>query len=251
MIGFRGYITEMNAADKYERDVAEYIQELGIDASRPSVSSKYSDVLINHKGKKVWLEVKMNHTDNLGNTRVSYDGSKWVASPDKGGGLSPLKQFCVDTLNNSREAKKFVEDLSKFANMKEIKIPTTLGGLKDPKAVPLDVMKEFFKTRNRYILKEPNVDMGKLVTAHYLEGKAEPAYYMQAADDFYMIGRKNPLGVPSNVPLIKGTGEFKMRVSTRSRFYEVQPEVKILKMPTSSYSLKPGTRKKNPFEKIL
>ncbi len=35
---------------------------------------------------------------------------------------------------------------------------------KDPKAVPLDKMKDFFATRNRYILKLPNVDMGKLVT---------------------------------------------------------------------------------------
>lgn len=250
MKSFKGYITEMSAADKYELDVAEYIKNLGIDAERPKVSSKYSDVLINHKGKKVWLEVKMNHTDNLGNTRVFFDGKKWVASPEKTGGLSPLKQFCVDTLNNSREAEKFIQDLADFANMKDIKIPTTLGGLKDPKAVPLDVMKKFFQSRNRYILKTASMDMGKLVAAHYLEGKAEPAYYMQAGDDFYMIGRKNPLGVPSNVPLIKGTGEFKMRVSTRSRFYEVQPEVKILKMPNSSYSLKPGTRKKNPFERI-
>jgi hypothetical protein len=251
MISFKGYITEMNAADKYELDVAEYITGFGIDAARPKVSSKYSDVLITHNGKKVWLEVKMNHTDNLGNTRVFFDGKKWDASPEKSGGLSPLKQFCVDTLNGSSDAKKFIQDLAEFANMRDIKIPTTLGGLKDSKAVPLDVMKKFFQSRNRYILKTASMDMGKLVTAHYLEGKAEPAYYMQAGDDFYMIGKKNPLGVPNDVPVLSGTGEFKMRVSTRSRFYEVQPEVKILKMPNSKYSLKPGTKKKNPFERIL
>tara|TARA_B110000211_G_scaffold107925_1_gene125178 strand:- start:4271 stop:4996 length:726 start_codon:yes stop_codon:yes gene_type:complete len=237
-----------NVSDKYEIDVAKYIQSLAIDATRPKVSSKYSDILIKHKGQKVWLEVKMNHTDNLGNTRVFFDGKKWDASHEKTGALSPLKQFCVDTLNKSREAKKFLEDLEKFAKMEDIKIPTTLGGLKDPKAVPLDVMKNFFNTRNRYILKTARMDMGKLVTAHYIKGKAEPVYYMQAADDFYMISKKNPLGVPRDVPLLSGVGEFKMRVSTRSRFYEVQPEVKIMKMPSSKYSLKPGTRKKNPFE---
>ena len=241
----------MTAADKYELDVAEYIQSLAVNATRPKVGSKYSDVLIDHRGKKVWLEVKMNHTDNLGNTRVFWDGKKWDASKEESGGLSPFKQFCVDTLNKSTVAQKFLKDLEDFANIQGIKVPTTLGGLKDPKAVPLDVMKEFFKTRTRYILKTPSMDMGKLVTAHYLEGKAEPAYYMQAADDFYMIGRKNPLCVPSDVPLLSGTGEFKMRVSTRSRFYEVQPEAKIMKMPASKYSLKPGTKKKNPFERIL
>ena len=241
----------MSAADQYEIDVAEYIQSLAIDAKRPKVSSKYSDVLIHHKGKEVWLEVKMNHTDNLGNTRVFFDGKKWDASPDADGKLSPLKQFCVDTLNNSKDAKRFIADLEKFTGMKDIKIPTTLGGLKDPKAVPLDKMKDFFNTRNRYILKLPGVDMGELVTNHYLKGKAEPAYYMQAGDDFYMIGNKNPLKVPSDVPQVSGSGEFKMRISTRSRFYEVQPEVKIEKMEKSPYSLKPGTTKKNPFERIL
>jgi hypothetical protein len=248
---FKGYLVEMSAADQYEIDVAEYIQSLAIDAKRPKVSSKYSDVLIHHKGKEVWLEVKMNHTDNLGNTRVFFDGKKWDASPDADGKLSPLKQFCVDTLNNSKDAKRFIADLEKFTGMKDIKIPTTLGGLKDPKAVPLDKMKDFFNTRNRYILKLPGVDMGELVTNHYLKGKAEPAYYMQAGDDFYMIGNKNPLKVPSDVPQVSGSGEFKMRISTRSRFYEVQPEVKIEKMEKSPYSLKPGTTKKNPFERIL
>jgi hypothetical protein len=236
------------AADKYEKDVADYLAQLGVPASRPPVSSKYSDILIKRGSQRVWLEVKMNHTDNLGNTRVSFDGKQWTAAPDKGSNkLSPLKQFCVDTLNGSRDAKKFLDDLAKFANMREIQVPTTLGGLKDPKAVPLDVMKDFFKSRNRYILKIPNVDLGKLVTDHYLEGKAEPAYYMQAGDDFYLIGRDNPLGLPRDIPLVKGKGEFKMRVSTRSRFYEVQPEVKITDMPNSPYSVMPGTRKKNPF----
>jgi hypothetical protein len=253
---FKSYLVEMSAADKYEIDVANYIKSLGIDAERPQVSSKYSDVAIYPRGvrvpfsKAIWLEVKMNHTDNLGNTRVFFDGKKWDASSDEGGKLSPLKQFCVDTLNNSADAKKFIKDLEEFSGMSGIKIPTTLGGLKDPKAVPLDKMKAFFNNRNRYILKLPNQNLGKLVTDHYLEGKAVPAYYMQAGDDFYMIGNKNPLRVPSDVPEISGTGEFKMRISTRSKFYEVQPEVKIEKMPDSKYSLKPGTKKMNPFKGI-
>jgi len=38
-----------------------------------------------------------------------------------------------------------------------------------------------------------------------------------------------------------------MRVSVRSKQYEIQPELKVKSMPNSPYSLKPGTTKKNPF----
>jgi hypothetical protein len=71
---------------------------------------------------------------------------------------------------------------------------------------------------------------------------------MQAGDDFYMISKKDPLGIGSHrLPVLSGFGDFKVRVATRSDFYEVQAEIKITKMPNSDYSLKPGTRKKNPF----
>ena len=71
---------------------------------------------------------------------------------------------------------------------------------------------------------------------------------MQAGDDFYMVGNTNPLKLPNDIPKLSGTGPFKVRVATRSAFYEIQAEVKIAKMPDSKYSLKPGTRKKNPFK---
>jgi len=58
------------------------------------------------------------------------------------------------------------------------------------------------------------------------------------------------MGVPNSVPLLSGTGPFKMRIGMRSKYYEVQPEVKITKMPSSKYSLMPGTSKLNPFENI-
>ena len=135
-----------------------------------------------------------------------------------------------------------------MADIENPKIPTTKGGLKDPDAIPLEVMRAYFAQRsNQYILNKSNVNLGELVTRHYLEAKTEPAYYIQAADDFYMIGRDNPLRLPSAIPQLKGTGDFKMRVSLRSGFYEIQPEIKITNMGTSSYSCKFGTGKKNPF----
>ena len=245
MKSFKTYITESAKSDKYEVEVAAYMTKLGVNTSRPKVSSDYADLLIKHKGEEVWMEVKMNHTDNLGNTRVFFDGKGWDAPKKES---SPLKKYIIKTLDKSKDAKKFVQDLEDFSGIKGAKIPTTKGGLKDPKAIPHNVMKDFFKKRNQYIMALPNQNLGEIVTAHYIEGKAEPTYYMQAGDDFYMIGKKNPLGLPSDIPLLSGTGDFRMRVGVRTSYYEVQPEVKIKKMPDSKYSVKPGTKKLNPFK---
>lgn len=239
-------------SDKYEKDVADYIKSLGINASRPSVSVKFPDIKILHNGKEVWVEVKMNHTDNLGNTRVSYNSGKWTAAMP----LDPVKEFAIEYLTKNEKTKAFLKDIAKYAakDWKQMILPSTKGPLSDPKAVSYQVVKEYFKTRGQYILDVPNVDLGKLVTDHYLQAKAKPAHYMQAGDDFYMIGTANPLKLPSDVPVLgaggKCKGNFKMRIGVRSdnsAFYEIQPEIKITNMPESPYSLKPGTKKKNPF----
>jgi len=188
----------------------------------------------------------MNHTDNLGNTRVSYNGEEWVSNK-KDGEIAPLKDFCVEALNNCPQAAYFIEDLKEFTGRDYLRVPTTRGGLKDEYAVPLTEMKAFFEDRNRYIIQVEDQDLGELVTQHYTLGKAEPAHYMAAGDDLYRIGEENPLGVTDEVPVLVGYGTFKVRVSTRSKFYEVQPEVKIMSMESSPFSVKPGSLKPHPF----
>jgi hypothetical protein len=44
-------------------------------------------------------------------------------------------------------------------------------------------------------------------------------------------------------------GDFKIRIATRSEFYEIQAEVKIKRMDphVSPFSVLAGTRKMNPF----
>lgn len=243
-------------SDQYEIDIAESINNSPkAEAERPKVDVTYADVkILSWKGKTltankpVWVEVKMNHTDNLGNTRVSWDGSKWTASFKNPGKREPIKEFAIKYLTESREAKKFLKEIAEFSGIKNPKLPTTLGGLRDPDAVPLDVMRAYFRNKpNQYILSLKNQDLGELVTNHYLFGKAEPAYYLQAADDFYMIGRDNPLRLSASIPLLKGTGDFRMRIGLRSQYYEIQPEIKITNMGTSTFSVKPGSSKKNPF----
>lgn len=246
-MSFKNYmLAESAKSDAHEKDVADYIDSLeGISASRPKVSTKYADVKLEKDGNTTWLEVKMNHTDNLTNPRVFFDGKKWDTTYS-----THAAKVAVNLLNKSKEAKDFVESLKKFVGRDDIIIPTNKGGLKDPRAVPLATMKDYFSQPgiNRYVMTEEDVNLGDVVTNHYVKGKAEPAYYMQAADDFYLISKKNPFKVPNSVPVLTGTGPFKVRVSTRSQFYEVQAEVKITHMPSSKYSLMPGTKKLNPFK---
>ena len=242
------------ASDKYEHDIAKYISSLpGVKAERPPVSVKFPDVEITYKGKTFWMEVKMNHTDNLGNPRVSYTNGKWDAAKP----LDPVKEFAIEYLSKSKETQAFLKDIAKFAGLdyKKMVLPSTKGPLTLANAVPYKTVVQYFKTRQQYILDIPNVDLGKLVAGHYLKAKAEPAYYLQAGDDFYIIGTQNPFGLPKDIPNIgqprKSIGNFKMRIGVRSSasgFYEIQPEIKITDMPASPYSLKPGTRKKNPFK---
>ena len=235
------------ASDKFEKDVAKNIDKIpGLKAERPTVGTQYSDVRLKLGTKTTWLEVKMNHTDNLSNPRVFYKDKKWQTTY-----TTPAAKTAVDLLNKSTQTKAFIKDLAKFARIPEakIEIPTTKGGLQSQYAVPLDVMKEYFSKPgvNRYIASAQNFDMGKLVTEHYTIGKAEPAYYMQASDDFYRISNKDPFNVGGKIPLLKGRGDFKVRVATRSQYYEVQAEIKIISMPNSNFSLAPGTKKNNPF----
>lgn len=249
MKSFKHYLAESKAADQFELDVALNVNSFeGVNAERPKVSTKYSDVKVTLDGGETsWLEVKMNHTDNLTNPRIFYDGTKWDTTYN----TTAAKQ-AVEIMNKSREAKEFIQAIAKFSGITKPKIATNKTQLKDKDAIPLAVMKEYFSQPgiNRYICTEPNVNLGKTVTDHYLKGKAEPAHYMQAGDDFYLIGTANPLRLPNDIPQLTGKGPFKVRISTRSKFYEVQAEVKIASMPDSKYSVKPNTSKKNPFSKV-
>lgn len=236
-------------SDKYEHDVAKNIDKIpGVKAVRPQVDTSYADVKVTYKSITTWFEVKMNHTDNLSNPRVFFNNGRWQTTYK-----TPVAKTAVEILNNSPFTKEWLSKIAKFSGIpvNKIKIPTTKSGLKESGAVPLDVMKKYFDqpSVNRYIANKENYNLGQVVTEHYTLGKKEPAYYMQAGDDFYKISSKDPLKLGGTIPLLSGVGDFKVRVATRSDFYEVQAEIKITKMPNSSYSLKPGTNKKNPFLK--
>ncbi len=250
MLKFNQYIAESAASDRFEKEVADSINKMGTEftAERPKVSTKYSDVLLSSEGgEQSWMEVKMNHTDNLANPRIYFDGRKWATTYSM-----KSAHRAVELMNQSDSAKQFMKNIAEFSGIKNPMIPTTKRGLKDKNAVPLSVMKEFFAQPgiNRYLHSEADVDLGEVITDHYLNNKAEPAYYMQAGDDFYLVGKTNPLKLKAagSIPMLSGRGPFRVRISTRSAYYEVQAELKIAKMPDSKYSLMPGSTKKNPLK---
>ena len=231
----------------YEQEVASYINSLpNVSAERPSTGTSFSDVVITYKDSRVWLEVKMNHEDNLSNPRVFYNEQQWKTTYKTVAATEGVK-----LLNLSEDASKFVDLISDFSKISKDKlfIPTTRGTVNAENAVNLKMMKDFIQHYEieQYILKQDHVDLGEIVTKHYTEGKLEPVYYMQAGDDFYRISDKDPLGFGDQIPLIEGVGTFKVRIGIRSRFYENQVEIKIKCLKNSKFSLKPGTLKDNPF----
>lgn len=267
----RHLLTESVASDQYERQVANYINQLNpqiCQAERPKVSTAYSDVLVTYRNKSAWLEVKMNHTDNIGNPRVYYsdDEGGWNTTYD-----TPAARFCVDLLNESEEAAEWIMNFKKWLCLKakesddekllaitrngkarpnniKIVLPTTLSGLRLPNAVPLEIIREYVEEiGSRYVMRY-NGDITDLVTEHYVNGKEEPAYYMQAGDDLYKISDVNPFHW--NVPLFEvPEGTCHIRIATRSSFCEIQSEIKIKRMEPSPYSLCPWSKKKLPFKK--
>jgi len=99
-------------SDLYELQVANQLNDIaGVSATRPKVSSKYSDVLVTYREKTAWFEVKMNHTDNLGNPRVSFDGERWTAAVE-----SPITEYATARLNGSWVAHTFLDELRNHAD---------------------------------------------------------------------------------------------------------------------------------------
>jgi hypothetical protein len=233
--------------DQLERSVASYINSIkGITASRPNVSTKYADVKVTKNGITTWIEVKENHSAQLGTPRFYYENEKWKSTQ---AGVSLI----VNELNKQNSVKEFVEGISSFSGISKdkLKMFSTKGGVNQLNAVPFDIFIKYLETlQNQYIMRVPNFDLGKVIVDLY-HNKKEPAYYMQSGDDFYMIGKNNPFKFSNDVPLIQGRGELIVRFSPRrsGKYYEFLTELKLPKTewPSSDYSFLPGTKKTNPF----
>lgn len=259
-------------SNKYEVDIAKYIDKSlpGLSAERPKRPVAFPDVRVEYKQfsgtddkKVIWVEVKMNHTDNLMNSRFQYITNTrthkgvWSCTPAY---VSEASDILVNLLNNDKQTKKWIKDLKVFlskqrtfkGSWEDISIYSTPGVRStDKNSVSLDLMKKFLQTQpTKNFSKLTDQDIGNLVTLHYTKGKAVATYYVSAGDDFYQFGNKNPLKIPG-IPVFKGKGNIVFRIGDRSGNFEVMGEIKMKsKMANSPYSVYPKTNKKNPFQYI-
>ena len=266
-------------ASQYERDVADYITVMSktcnqnLTAVRPIADVKHSDVLLTdtlNTDVNVWLEVKMNETDNLSNPRLSYANGKWHSSTEvqfdsegelvsyekvKKTNLMPTALACLKLLNENEDAKIFVNELAEFCNIdvNKIIIPSTKSVVVkncNPNIPSYAQMKEFVDNiwkMKHYICKSEYENLGKLVRENYLTTKN--VHYMSSGDNLYLMSDENPLNF-KDIPLYSGDGTMHVRVSLRKTYgwYEIQPELKIKPdtLPKSEYSVKPGSKKLFP-----
>ncbi len=242
-------------SDKFEEEIAFSINLVeGIKASRPKVSTKYADVKVEYGNVTTWIEVKENHSAQLGTPRFYYESQKSALNMLKGWKSTSVGvELIVNELNKQKTVADFVKGIASSSGipLKDLKMYSTKGGVKKFGSVPYNKFIKYAKTlKDQYIMRVPNFNIGKVVDNLY-HNKQEPAYYMQSGDDFYRIGENDPFNFGNDVPLIKGMGELIVRFSPRTSkgYYEFMTELKIPrgKWPHSKYSFKPGTKKLNPF----
>jgi len=247
----RHVLVEMSdKSEAFEQNVANAIQRSSPCTATKMGATGLSDIKIQAGGVTTYVEAKMSHRDNLANPRIFFN-QVWQTTY-----RMPIADYATALANSSSQAAQFLDDLRKFVGREKILVPTTKGGLKLPNAVSLDEMRAFVDDRgSRYFVREEDIDIGALVTEHYLVGKDQPAHYMQAGNDLYLIGPEDPLNLQAvmpdgkTIPTLSGRGDFKLRVSTRSQFYEVQAEIKIKAFtPATSPASVFGGDKVNPFE---
>lgn len=236
----------------YELRVATLLNRIPGVSAKKMGGVEYSDVFIRYKGAQSWLEVKMNHSDNLINTRMSYEKGKWTAV-NEGAGTKEV----LGIISSSFEAKQFLIEMGKLnkPGVAEVTLSTTKGAANKDGVISFDDMKDYFaKKPNKYIATINNVDAASIVSKHYTNGKKEPAYYIQIGDDFYRTSEANPFELGTSdkeVPIFNAKGTLKVRVSyERNSYYVIVPELKAKIAQPSEYSTMPATKKINPFTPI-
>ena len=233
-----------------ESDVASVIQESNhpqvIGAWHNKNGVKKSDVILHIEGNLFSaVEVKTNITDNLVNPRLKYDGAWEFIVKDN---AKNVGSFATSLMENDVSCNRFLYQLKKFTNRSKIKLSSRKSDQNTCVFVGIEEMKNFFASSvadNQYIYKS-DIDASKVLQDWCVDGKR--CDYIQIEDNFFRLTEDDPLGL-SHVPVLDCIGSFHVRISLRTKFYEIQPEVKLYKkeFKESPYSLRPNTHKNNPL----
>ena len=251
-----------------ETEVADKINRRKIPklkAETPPDDPHYSDVKLVYDKKYVtWLEVKLNHDAQLGSTRIWWNGplGRWEAGGGAAGS-NPIKEYMLKMLNSGEgktQADDFLAKMAKLVgktNKNQIIVPTTKTQLKDPKSVSYEQLKEYQALYNtQYFVRINNAPLGEIVSEQYNSGKTEPVSYLQAADDFYLLGKLDKFKLKTihrDIPKFEAKGSFHFRFSFREpgHYIELLPEIKAIpsSIPRSDYSCI-NKEKSFPFDGI-
>jgi hypothetical protein len=217
-----------------------------LDAWHNKNGVKKSDVILSISGDiDSAVEVKTNVTDNLVNPRMGYqDGWHFmVKNNDKN-----VSSFATSLMKDDDRCNKFLYRLQKYTSRSVIKLSSRKSDQNSCSFVGIEEMRQFYNDDNmadQYIYKS-NVNASEVLQGWCVGGKR--CDYIQIADNFFRLTKSDPLGLV-DVPVLGCPGTFHVRVSLRTKFYEIQPEVKLHKgeFTESPYSLQPNTNKINPL----
>ena len=279
---FLNLLCESAISDQYERDVANNMDawfsanQLDFLAERPTVDTTYSDIEVTdlNTDYSTFVEVKMNHTDNLYNKRLNVVNGVFVpVTIDEDAVIGD--SICDDYLNKNTtildELSEFLKtynprtlieneyfnnvgitnnldnaEIKKKINLVSSKKTPLLNKNGDP-VVPASIMHKFINNQktnsgDQYFYKASRIPIRDLLISHYTYGKAEPATYIQTGDDFFKLSSEDRIKfidpiTSKDVPLFPEVIGH-LCVGFRKRFggpgYEIQPELKIDKMDKHS-----------------
>ena len=238
------------ASNKFEVEISEKIREfldsqtdekykqLTVNHYEESDSKYHSDVFITNptNDKQVWIEVKLNKYANLGGLSFKYIDNQWTCTTTDED--DPLTNFYLTAIN--KYSQKFIEFCKSYLNKDDIHIP------KDMSDELLDAWKasgNITDTENetQFITEKiPVEDFGFLISKFYQTAKFEPVYYIQVADDLYIIDSNyNPLDLTTksgkelkSLSEAYKIGRIQFRVKAMNkndkRYFAVVIDVKIL-----------------------
>ncbi len=203
-----------------------------------SVDDRFnSDIFVQNNDHRVWIETKLNKYANYGSTSFKYENGEWTCDT----GSDPLLDFILSLL------KEHSGDFIDFCHEHlgdDFSLPTDCakimkswkrnGGIED---TDNDV---YFITDKIEI-----EDFGKRISDFYINNKEERTYYIQIADELFILDPKcNPLGLKTRDgnPLrtfeeTHRRGRIQFRAKRLSRtlksgetkdFYSITTDVKIL-----------------------
>jgi hypothetical protein len=231
--------------------------ELGIMSNIPSYvksfhmgnDSNYSDIKISKDNVETFIEVKMSDAQ-LGTPRIKYHNNTWSGITE-----NKITEYACNKINTDSYCKTITNRLSEVHYEKYNIKPTYIGyKIKHytnkeicPYMINYDTMKKVLVDdyKNQTLLYDESSDSLKCVIEYYLEKKAS---FMQIGDNFYKLSNENNF-THQEVPMLSGTSYCKIRATFRKskRWIEIFPTIKFRKLEESEYSLKPNTKKKNPF----